>query len=264
MSKINYSGKDSLPGSTKSKKLTSAKLTSEKKKYNDGTYEGEFKDGKRNGHGKMIYNPGAFKWVDIYYYDGEWKDDMKNGKGEMTYDQDRKCKGIVYFENDKFTKGKNITYENGDIYNGELRHDDGAKSGKGTMQYANNDVFEGQWNFDRDNGTLKYANGDVFEGKFYDDNKTKQGKMTYKNGDIYDGELVNDKRHGKGKLIESGKVVYDGKWINDKKQTMSYKAKKRLSIVYQTVKNTIFGSKKSATKKKRDVIPFFKDYDITW
>jgi hypothetical protein len=219
------------------------------------------KDDKRNGHGKMIYNANAFKWMTINYYDGEWKDD-KRVYGEMQYKHDRKCIGTVYFENDILKKGENITYENGDIYNGELR-DDGAKSGKGTMKYKNGDEFTGEWNYYRDNGTLTYANGDVYTGKFYD-GKKKQGKMTYANGDIYDGEWVNDKRHGKGKLIKNGKVVFDGEWINDKEQTMSRKAKKKLSSIYQTARNKLFGSKKSATRKKRDISPFFKPYDITW
>jgi hypothetical protein len=227
----------------------------------DYIYEGDWKDDKRNGNGKMTYyNKGdTSPWIE--YYEGDWKDDKRNGHGTMHYYQDENCTGYVEFENNKLIKG-DITYVNGNKYKGELDND-GVRYGKGTMKYKNGDEFTGEWNYYRDNGTLTYANGDVYTGKFYD-GKKKQGKMTYANGDIYDGEWVNDKRHGKGKLIKNGKVVFDGEWINDKEQTMSLKAKKKLSSIYQTARNRIFGSRYTTTKKKRDVSPFFKSYDITW
>lgn len=43
----------------------------------EGVYEGEFKDGKKHGKGKMTYTDGGT-------YEGEWKDDLWNGKGKQT------------------------------------------------------------------------------------------------------------------------------------------------------------------------------------
>lgn len=46
------------------------------------TYTGEWKFGKRNGKGKMVYsidNP-------LYYYEGDWVDNCKNGFGKMQYE----------------------------------------------------------------------------------------------------------------------------------------------------------------------------------
>lgn len=40
-----------------------------------GVYEGEFKDNKKHGTGKMTYKDGGT-------YEGEWKEDMWNGKGK--------------------------------------------------------------------------------------------------------------------------------------------------------------------------------------
>ena len=40
----------------------------------EGTYNGQIKDGKRHGLGKMIYSDG-----DVY--EGYWKDDELHGKG---------------------------------------------------------------------------------------------------------------------------------------------------------------------------------------
>lgn len=42
------------------------------------TIVGDYKDGKKNGHGKCIYQN-----KDIY--EGEWKEDLFNGKGKYRY-----------------------------------------------------------------------------------------------------------------------------------------------------------------------------------
>jgi len=67
--------------------------------YNNGYYEGNFKNGYRNGTGKYFYDIGdfyqgtfkdnKFNGKGIYYYtngqryDGEWKDQRNHGKGQM-------------------------------------------------------------------------------------------------------------------------------------------------------------------------------------
>ncbi len=67
--------------------------------YNNGYYEGNFKNGYRNGTGKYFYDIGdfyqgtfkdnKFNGKGIYYYtngeryDGEWKDQRHHGKGQM-------------------------------------------------------------------------------------------------------------------------------------------------------------------------------------
>ena len=44
---------------------------------NGGKYEGNFKDGMKNGKGTYIYSNGS-------KYEGEWKDNKKHGKGIFT------------------------------------------------------------------------------------------------------------------------------------------------------------------------------------
>ena len=51
-----------------------------------GTYDGEFKSGLRNGEGKWVYDDGR-------YYIGSFKDDTFDGKG-IFYDKD----GSIHFE----------------------------------------------------------------------------------------------------------------------------------------------------------------------
>lgn len=43
---------------------------------NGGVYEGEWKNGKRDGHGKYV-------WPDKSFYEGEWVEDKANGKGKL-------------------------------------------------------------------------------------------------------------------------------------------------------------------------------------
>ena len=59
--------------------------------YFIGKYEGEFKNGIREGKGKFIYN-------NKNIYDGEWKNDIKEGKGIMNYKNGEK----IYIKRDKF------------------------------------------------------------------------------------------------------------------------------------------------------------------
>jgi hypothetical protein len=198
--------------SKKSNKSPSARSSFVTREYRNGKYEGQMKDGIREGYGKMTYTNG-----DIF--EGEWN--LYRNKGKMTY-------------------------TNGDVYEGTLLSN--KKSGEGKMIYTNGDVYEGEWHMDKKDG---------------------EGKMTYKNGQVYEGEWRTDEKHGKGKLTSSdGAIIFDGKWVNDKEQTMSRRAKKKLSAFYQTLKQTLknkFGRKKSVTKKQRDEGPFFKPYDdIYW
>jgi hypothetical protein len=130
--------------------------------FQDGTYDGELVNGKREGNGKMIYKDGNA-------YEGKWEQDDKIS-GKMIYEN-----GDVYdgeWEGDQRKLGKMI-YENGDVYDGEWRGDwmDNDKYGDGKMIYQNGDVYDGEWKF----GT-KYGHG----------------KMIYKNGEVYEGKWEND------------------------------------------------------------------------
>ena len=74
-------------------------------------YEGERKDGKRNGQGTFTYPDDGRK------YEGEWKDGKYHGQGTLTHPNGEKYVG-------EFKKGKRHgqgihTYPNGEKYEGE-------------------------------------------------------------------------------------------------------------------------------------------------
>ncbi len=68
---------------------------------------------------------------------------------------------------------------------------EGEKHGTGRIEYANGDVYEGEWRFD------------VPEGA---------GTITYKKGGRYEGQWHEAKRHGQGTHIDEFGARYEGSW----------------------------------------------------
>ncbi len=71
-------------------------------------------------------------------------------------------------------------------------------------------------------GTVTYANGDVYEGNFDMGKLSGEGIMTYKNGSVFKGNWKKDKREGKSVLTTANGVEHHGKYINDKKDGTFY------------------------------------------
>jgi hypothetical protein len=70
-------------------------------------------------------------------------------------------------------------------------------------------------------GTLRYANGDVYKGEFKDGVRNGFGKFRHSDGNYYEGEYQDDKKHGHGRQQRAdGSLAYEGKWENDKPATM--------------------------------------------
>jgi len=118
----------------------------------DGTYtryEGEFKNNKKHGNGKIQMSNGTT-------YQGEWDNDAMSGRGKIV-----------------FTNSFYHVYE-GEFSNGQMH-------GNGLMHMINGDKYKGQWNEGQMHGTgsLTYANGEKYEGEFV------HGQMNW-NGNLYD------------------------------------------------------------------------------
>lgn len=120
--------------------------------FSSGFYEGEHKEGKRNGYG-------IYKWNDEDFYEGEWKDD------KLIYGKESR-KSYVYQGNFKNGVedglGKTV-FKNGE-YTGSYKR--GKRDGFGVYKWKNGDVFEGEWKF-----------GKKYFGTYYnaDDNSVYQG-----------------------------------------------------------------------------------------
>ena len=129
----------------------------------DGTqrYEGEWKEDKRCGFGKILYANGD-------RYEGEWLDNLKHGQGKF------------YYTNGNF-------YEGGWLSN--------KKEGVGTCIFANGTRYDGELKNDKINGRgiCHYADGEVYEGEWLDGKWHGKGKRSLQDGTVQDGYFENGK-----------------------------------------------------------------------
>jgi hypothetical protein len=175
-------------------------------------YQGEFKDGLKQGDGK-------YEWDSGLRYEGEFDADRPNGKGKFlfpngdTYEGDVKA-GVVAGRGIYVTKagdriegsfadgranGSGIyRFASGDRYEGEMVA--GEPRGKGRYYTKSGDRIEGQFVAGRaqGSGTYFFANGDRYEGEMKSGALSGQGAYFYASGQKYEGELVNALPQGKG------------------------------------------------------------------
>jgi hypothetical protein len=138
--------------------------------FKDGSYyEGNWKDGKRNGKGKYMYpslnwyegdwlnnkreGKGTMNWIKINEkYCGEWKEDIQNGFGTH-----------IWLEERGVSKLMRNRYE-GYWLNG-MRH------GTGVFFYANGSKYEGEWksNLKDGYGIFTFEDGTQYAGPFEKD-----------------------------------------------------------------------------------------------
>ena len=211
-------------------------LEFEYKIYENGIYEGEVKDKKREGYGKYIFNDGNYyigqfhkglregKGADYYknnniMHEGEFVQDLLEGNGKF-YDKDgsyyigqfskmmKHGKGTDYYRNDK------IQYE-GDYVMGK-RH------GKGKYIWLNGDYYEGEFlnGLFHGMGTEYYANGNIkYQGEFRDDKYEGNGKYIFEEGNYYIGQFSKGFQNGKGTLFyKDGTIEFEGEFKNDEKE----------------------------------------------
>ncbi len=111
---------------------------------------------------------------------------------------------------------KTIKYDNGGVYEGEVRN--GLPDGKGKYTFSYGDVYEGDFCAGTKTGQGKYISTDgwYYEGGFADGDFDGYGVYHYTNGDVYEGEWWEDKRQGKGKYTFADGSYYTGEWKDDK------------------------------------------------
>ena len=131
-----------------------------------------------------------------------------------TYEQYKKdgVYGYRLLPNGK--KDKNfakITYNTGDVYEGNLKH--GKYNGIGKYYWKDGGIYEGNFSKGVLSGQGKYtaANGDIFEGNFKNDNYDGQGKYTWQDGSNFEG-LFKDGKLIEGKYTDISGNVYNCKF----------------------------------------------------
>ena len=142
---------------------------------------------------------------------------IQNGGGVVD-DRREFDNGDVYegdIRNDQMSGQGKMTFANGDVYKGEWDSD--TIHGSGTMIYADGERYAGEWEFGkrRGKGKMAYASGAVYQGDWRNDQMSGKGKMTFADGAEYEGDWRNDEMNGQGKMIFGNGSVYEGAWAND-------------------------------------------------
>lgn len=107
-------------------------------KYSDGSeYTGDWVNGVRQGQGKMKYDNGV--------YEGEWQNDKKNGRGTYTWNDGKKYEGAyaddVRSGEGVFSGWVDLTNGYSGTYYGKSEND--QFNGYGKFLFDNGDKFEG-------------------------------------------------------------------------------------------------------------------------
>lgn len=179
---------DSMMGE-KDKDPRHGPFDSERRKYPkiveaDSSYEGEWKNGKRDGLGILW-------WKSVSKFIGEFQEDKVIGFGKLWH-------------------------EDGDVYIGYWY--DFQAQGVGIYKTAKEASYEGFWSDDKQNGfgMEKWPRGSCYIGEYVDGNKQGYGVLNFENNGGYEGEFVTGCISGLGVFYFKDGRRYEGEWKNNK------------------------------------------------
>ena len=131
------------------KKINIPTENSEKTEYENGTFYGKVKEGKKEGQGIYKFNNGET-------YVGEFKNDLREGIG-------------IYY------------YKDGSSYNGNWKKD--KKHGYGIYSYPDNEAYVGEWKYGKYDGLgiFFYRNGDKYVGEVNENHRDGFGMKISEN-----------------------------------------------------------------------------------
>ncbi|GMG16640.1 unnamed protein product [Phytophthora fragariaefolia] len=212
---------------------------------NGDVYEGEFKEGCRDGfgifterstgctyeghwvqdvrHGSGVLTSGPKDFI----YDGTWENDQRSGYGHCVISGGRETYSGQWSENVFHGIGK-YTDAEGSVYEGEFVH--GKKHGVGKLvapaaeirsdssEKYQTEQYSGEW---RDGcregvGDAVFADGSRYSGQWKDDLQDGEGTFTSTQGDRYVGQWHRGCREGAGILtVGSVGVIKEGQWYRD-------------------------------------------------
>ena len=141
-------------------------------------YSGAWRDGLREGYGKMLYASGNS-------YEGEWLMDKKHGKGAMKWrkgedvyigdwesDNQHGFGEFIWGDEGGATGSSSSSRQTNNIYRGQWKN--GLREGRGSFFYGDGSQYNGSWeaNLKHGLGVMIYADGKVVAGTFHLDKIT--------------------------------------------------------------------------------------------
>jgi hypothetical protein len=156
---------------------------------NGDWYEGEFKDGHRDGMGTQYFGCSG-------RYQGSFRNGTMDGTGTFYLANGNRYEGDVH--NGAMDGIGTFYLAGGNRYEGTVHN--GAVDGMGVLYFANGNRYEGEFKGSHQEGlgTLFQINGARFEGDFKADRPDGQALVTYPNGDRYQGVYVDGHVDGRG------------------------------------------------------------------
>ena len=169
-----------------------------------GEYSGQMKNYMRDGKGKYI--------SDDETYEGDWKEDKKDGNGIIIYKDG--CKYEGQFKNNKIEGIGKMSWIDGTYYSGEFKNN--IFNGKGVLKGNNNHIYNGyfQNGIYNGEGEFKWINEDtieIYKGNYLCGKRNGNGEFHFKNGHIYRGRWEGGSPHGKG-IYETKNRKYFANW----------------------------------------------------
>ena len=147
-------------------------------------------------------------------YEGEWKNGKRDGLGLLSWNNDSKFMGN-FLENKVFGYGK-LWNENGDMYKGNFN--EYQTFGFGFYQTKFGAFFKGNWDNDQQSGfgMENWPKGSNFIGEYINGNKNGIGILHFKEKARYEGEFHEGIISGVGTFYFGDDRKYQGEWFNNK------------------------------------------------
>jgi uncharacterized caspase-like protein len=164
-------------------------------------YEGEFKDGLKQGQGTYVWQNGD-------RYEGTFVADRADGHGKYHFANGDTYEGEV--KSGEIVGRGTYVARNGDVFDGSFRS--GKPHGIGVYRFASGDRYEGEMDEGRLQGRGRYfnKNGDRIEAPFVDGKPQGRGTYHFSNGDRYEGEIINGELNGQGVYFYASGLKYEG------------------------------------------------------
>lgn len=200
---------------------------------NGDVYEGECKDGKPNGFGKLTSTSNGNIDHGGTEYKGEFKNGKPHGKGKLKYEESNSKKYFAgEFNDGKATIGSMLVlptvilgvHFKGLIAEGEFMR--GFLHGKGKSIQDDGLTREGQFHMGLFiSGKVTYPDGAIEEGEFQRDIAYEElhglpeqhaqlckGTKTWPDGKVYEGAFKDGLPHGPGKMTHPDGTIEEGRF----------------------------------------------------
>ena len=193
----------------------------------NSAYEGEWKNGKRDGLGILSWKDvskfignfiedkvmgfGKLWHEDGDVYTGYWNDFQADGVG--IYKTNAQASHEGYWKNDKQNGYGIEKWPRGSSYIGEYQ--DGNKEGIGSLNFEGNGGFEGEFKGGCISGVgvFFFSDNRRYEGEWKNNKMHGYGMIIWPEGKYYEGEFCDDKKEGFG-IFYSLRKIYMGMWHN--------------------------------------------------